>query len=279
MDISMDSITGVPYSPNFLNNLSTNPMVILVLTFVIVLYYSLFASLGDGGQVMDSDGSLLNMEILLWGVFILLVMLNGMSYMFDMDVTASIKNMFSANPEIDIIVDPEDLAGDINGLSSVPEIKISKQVFHVPNNKYAYDDAKAICRAYGGRLATIKEVEDSYNKGADWCGFGWSDGQMALYPTQYDKWAKLQEIKGHEHDCGRPGVNGGYIKNKNVKFGVNCYGYKPQMTKAEQDAMKLSPLYPITKREREFDKKVDYWRGKLGEIAVAPFNHNNWSHL
>jgi hypothetical protein len=36
----------------------------------------------------------------------------------------------------------------------------------------------------------------------------------------------LQKIKGHEHDCGRPGVNGGYIANPLVKFGVNCYGNK-----------------------------------------------------
>ena len=29
---------------------------------------------------------------------------------------------------------------------------------------------------------------------------------------------------GHENDCGRPGVNGGYIANTNAKYGVNCFG-------------------------------------------------------
>jgi hypothetical protein len=31
---------------------------------------------------------------------------------------------------------------------------------------------------------------------------------MALFPTQKETWDKLQKIKGHEHDCGRPGING-----------------------------------------------------------------------
>ena len=29
------------------------------------------------------------------------------------------------------------------------------------------------------------------------------------------------------NNCGRPGVNGGYFDNPNIKFGVNCYGQKP----------------------------------------------------
>ena len=72
---------------------------------------------------------------------------------------------------------------------------MTKQVFHIPDNKYDYDNAKAICNAYGARLATVKEMQEAYDEGADWCSYGWSDGQMALYPTQYDKWAKLQKIK------------------------------------------------------------------------------------
>ena len=105
-------------------------------------------------------------------------------------------------------------------------------------------------------------MQEAHEKGADWCSFGWSDGQMALYPTQYDKWAHLQNIEGHEHDCGRPGINGGYIANPNVNFGANCYGYKPKITDAEADAMAVAPMYPKTQRERAFEKRVDYWKGK-----------------
>ncbi len=278
----MNSITGVPYTTNYLNDVATNPMVIIVLTVVIIAYYALFAGLGmangksAGDVAMSAGKSIVFLEVLLWGVFVLLVLMNGMTYIFSTDITASIKNLFSAQPEIDIVVDQED--GDMSGGDApVPEIMLSKQVFHIPDNKYNYENAKAICNAYGGRLATVKEMQEAYEKGADWCGYGWSDGQMALYPTQYDKWANLQKIKGHEHDCGRPGINGGYISNPNVNFGINCYGYKPKITQEEAEAMKMAPQYPKTMREIEFDKRVDYWKGKLEQIEVSPFNHNNWS--
>jgi len=280
----MNSIMGVPYQTTYWNEIGTNPVVLLVVTVIIIAYYALFATLGVAkGQpaseaAMQAGKGIVFMEVLLWGVFVLLVLINGMTYIFNIDITASIKNLFSATPEIDIIVDPDDLAGDsTDPATTVPEIKLSKQVFHVPGNKYGYEDSKAICRAYGARLATWKEMDQAFNKGADWCSFGWSDGQMALYPTQYDKWAKLQKIEGHEQDCGRPGINGGYIANPNVRFGVNCYGYRPKITQEEAEAMKLAPLYPRTRRERAFDKRVDYWRDNLSEIQVAPFNHNNWS--
>lgn len=284
MDINMNSIMGVPYQTTYWNDIGTNPVVLLVVTVIIIAYYVLFATLGvTKGQsasdaAMQAGKGIVFMEVLLWGVFVLLVLINGMTYIFNIDITASIRNLFSATPEIDIIVDPDDLAGDsTDPITTVPEIKRTKQVFHVPGNKYGYNDSKAICKAYGSRLATWKEMDKAFKKGADWCSFGWSDGQMALYPTQYDKWAHLQKIDGHEHDCGRPGINGGYIANPNVKFGVNCYGYKPKITQEEAEAMKLAPLYPRTRRERVFDKRVDYWRDNLSQIEVAPFNHNNWS--
>ena len=286
MDVNLNSVTGVPYSYTYFNELGTNPTVLIVLSVVIIGYYVLFASLGvaKGAPVGESVGAagkgIVFMEVLLWGVFVLLLLLNGMSYIFNMDITASIKNLFAPVPEIDIVVDPEDIAGDMTDPPApVPELKLEKQVFHVPGNEYGYEDSKAICRAYGGRLATYKEVSDAYDKGADWCSFGWSDGQMALYPTQYDKWTNLQKIEGHEHDCGRPGINGGYIANPNVRFGINCYGYKPKITQDEARLMAASSLYPRTMKDVEFDKRVEYWRNKVPEILVAPFNHNNWSIL
>ena len=281
MEVNLNSITGMPYANTLLNSASVNPTVILVLSVIIIGYYVLFASLGvsNGSSSNSSAGSgMLFVEILLWGVFVVLILLNGMSYIFNVDITASIKNLFSDTPEIDIIVDPDDMAGgQTDQETTVPELKFEKQVFHIPGNKYSYSNSKAVCKAYGGRLATYKEIDKAYDKGADWCSFGWSDGQMALYPTQYDKWEKLQTIKGHEHDCGRPGINGGFIDNKAVRFGINCFGYKPKITENESQLMAETPLYPVTNKEIAFDKKVDYWRDKLPEILVAPFNYNNWS--
>ena len=63
-------------------------------------------------------------------------------------------------------------------------IVTDKQVFNIPGNHYTYDDAKAMCKAYNAELATYDQVEQAYNLGADWCNYGWSDGQMALFPTQ-----------------------------------------------------------------------------------------------
>ena len=100
---------------------------------------------------------------------------------------------------------------------------------------------------------------------------------MALYPTQKKTWQTLQGIKGHEHDCGRPGINGGFIDNPNVRFGINCFGYKPKITQEEQELMENTTPFPKTQKELDFEKKVSDWKMKLPEILVAPFNAKEWS--
>ena len=281
MEVSLNSNNGSPYSYDYLNNIGINPYVLFILIIVVVGYYILFSSLGSSAEPISSGGpsgsGLKILEIILWGLFIVLILLNGMTYIFNTSVTATLKNLFTSTPEVDIVLNTEQ--NDSNPLmpSSVPEITRKPQVFHIPGNKYTFDDSKAICSAYGGRLATYKEMEDSYKDGADWCSFGWSDGQMAFYPTQTEKWTNLQAIEGHEHDCGRPGINGGYIDNPNVRFGVNCFGYKPKISQQEMEQMGNTPLYPKTNKEIDFDKKVDHWRSKLSQITVAPFNNANWS--
>jgi hypothetical protein len=168
------------------------------------------------------------------------------------------------------------------GFESQTESSLAKgsdQVFNIPGNKYRYEDAKAVCSAYGGRLATYNELETAYNDGADWCNYGWSDRQMALFPTQKSTYNNLQNIKGHEHDCGRPGVNGGYIANPMVKFGVNCYGNKPKINKEEQHLMDITTPYPKTQADLVFEQNVSYWKTKLDDILVSPFNYNSWSKV
>jgi hypothetical protein len=285
MDVSLDSLIGVPSSYGYLNDLAANPTVLITIVVIVIAYLALFATLGGGAPAAAAvegagaaSSGLSMLEVLLWAVFVLLVLLNGMSYMFNMNVTASLSNLFSRMPEIDVIVKQEETArAFIPVPSPVPEIKTEKQVFHIPGNLYGYEDSKAICKAYGARLASYGEIDDAYKNGGDWCSFGWSEGQMAFYPTQIAKYDALQSIPGHEHDCGRPGINGGYIGNPNVRFGINCYGNKPEITKQEAVDMAESPLYPPTQSELDFEKKVRRWREKLPSLAVAPFNHDNWS--
>ena len=154
-----------------------------------------------------------------------------------------------------------------------------QEVFNIPSNTHTYEDAKAVCSAYGGRLATYKEVEDAYNSGGEWCNYGWSDGQMALFPTQQTTFDGLQKISGHENDCGRPGVNGGYMSNANLTFGVNCFGRKPEMTKEEEELMATQPHYPLTENDINMEKRVNYWKNNLSQILVSPFNYTSWSKM
>jgi hypothetical protein len=155
-----------------------------------------------------------------------------------------------------------------------------EEVFNISNNLYTYDDAKAVCSAYGARLANYKEIEDAYNRGGEWCNYGWSDGQMAYFPTQQSTWDELQKNPKHKNDCGRPGVNGGFMANPYIKFGVNCYGKKPKPTDRdlqEMDANK-NVVVPKTPEEQELDKKVEFWKENADKLLnVNSFNRDKWS--
>lgn len=276
MDVDMNTILGVP-SMNFLNTNMANPLIISLLVLIIIIYFVLFASLGNNSESMNAPStSKASLEILLWGVFLVIIIINGMNYFLNVNIITSIKNLFSGEPEIDITVERE-TEGQITGTTTVPELKFEKQVYHIPGNKYTFDDAKAVCKAYGNRLANYKEIENAYQNGADWCSYGWSEDQMALFPTQIERWDRLQKIEGHKNDCGRPGINGGYIANPNVRFGVNCYGYRPKITSQEAEMMENIPLFPKTQKELDFQKRVEYWKNKIANIIVSPFNSNNWS--
>jgi hypothetical protein len=265
---------------SYINNLLSNPSVIIILVIVLILYLILFMSLGDSTPTPPSDAVSNSgsgaITIILVAFFVVLVIINGLQYFFGVDIVAKLKNLFTGTPEVDITVDTSRAEA---AKAPVPEILIRPQVFNIPGNDYIYPDAKALCSAYGARLATYKEIEDSYKDGGEWCNYGWSDGQMALFPTQQKTYDELQKIEGHENDCGRPGVNGGYIANPKLKFGVNCYGYKPRMNSTEEELMATEPIYPKTAKDIAMENRVNYWKDKLSEILVSPFNHNTWSRL
>jgi hypothetical protein len=265
---------------DYINNLLSNPSVVIILVVVIIIYIIIFMSLG-GSEITTpsepvSNSSSNTITVILIAFFIILIIINGLQYFFGVDIIAKLKNVFSGNPEVDITVDTSRVQA---AKAPVPEILLRPQVFNVPGNDYVYPDAKALCSAYGARLATYKEIEDSYKDGAEWCNYGWSDGQMALFPTQQKTYDELQKIEGHENDCGRPGVNGGYISNPALKFGVNCYGYKPRITSTEEDLMASEPIYPKTEKDIAMENRVNYWKDKLSEIIVSPFNNDTWSRL
>ena len=282
MNVSYDSVTGIGQNPleyiQMPDSISTNGKLIMlaVLSVTILLYYMIFSTVPGGTGTSGptpSTGGIKLLEVIMWGTFIVLLMINGYQYFFNVNIVASVNDIFSDKPKVDITVQQPD--GDSE--TSVPELRYFKQVFHVPGNEYTYDDAKVVCKAFDARLASYDEVEKAYNGGAQWCSYGWSENQMALFPTQKNTWSRLQKIKGHENDCGRPGVNGGFIANPDVRFGINCYGFKPQITAAEADDMKNASIYPKTLKDLEKQQKVAYWQTKLSDIMVSPFNNDVWS--
>jgi hypothetical protein len=152
-----------------------------------------------------------------------------------------------------------------------------KEVFNVAQNKYNYTDAEPLCKAFGAELATYDQVKDAWQKGADWCNYGWVKGQAAIYPTQQSTFDKLQAgPEGQRMACGVPGVNGGYFDNPEMRFGVNCYGAKP--SENETDAREIMAQNgDLTPEALAYDRKVLSYKSEMGQIPVNPFKPGTWS--
>ena len=286
-------------------NILEKPVVIVTFVFLVVFYmiytyatntsttsydkdyYNVFDSENDVYSFSDNDSvsSGIFAKLIIF-LFILVIIVKGYQIIFNKTITASVNDYFTNNPKVDIHLNRQPTTNittntpllDKFGLQPV-SIKESgiNQVFNVPGNVYTYDNAKALCKAYDGRLATYDEIESAYKKGGEWCNYGWSDGQNVYFPTQEKTYNTLQDIEGHENDCGRPGINGGYIANPEVKFGANCYGKKPIITQDEREIMESTPLYPLNKKDIWFNKKVDYFKTQLNNILLSPFNKQSWS--
>jgi hypothetical protein len=145
------------------------------------------------------------------------------------------------------------------------------EVFYISDNQFTYDDASAVCAAYGTQLATLEQIIDAYNHGAEWCGYGWSAGGMALYPTQKSTWEELQrEVDpGKRTACGRPGVNGGYF-DPSTKFGVNCFGFKPKGD--------FKPPAPVPGTDlSKFRSMVNKFKEMIKSLNLSPYSRQEWS--
>jgi hypothetical protein len=160
------------------------------------------------------------LELLIIGALVALFIITGKRFI---STNTSLSNIFGDTSTISITVDPN---ADINN-SSIPPPTItssepkSSSAYFIPG-QYTYSDSVDVCKKDGATLANIGQIYDAYNKGKEWCQYGWSDEMMILYPTQQTTWEKLK-TEGKDRECGRPGVNGGYTDKLNTKLGVNCY--------------------------------------------------------
>jgi len=258
----------------FIDNIVEARNVMIIIVIIIILYW-LFSktkttSYSDkylGNTVSASNGSGIVQALLI--IFIIVLILFGLlRFFFGIDVFLDYKNIFKKEIKLTAV---EPTKGEKFPVIS----KIISQVFNIPGNNYTYKEAESLCKAYGADLASYSQLEKAYNNGADWCNYGWSQGQMAFFPTQQKTFDELQKIKGHENDCGRPGINGGYMANPYNRYGVNCYGVKPKMTEQEKSLMKLHNTPDNIKIEAD----VNFWKDKIPDILISPFNSNTWSKL
>ena len=254
-----------------INNFASNPFILVVLIGIILVYYLLFAFLGSSGSVgSSSSGGVLFIEAILWGLFILLIFVNGISYFYGVNVITELRSILNGEPEIQI----ETTVDNDISLNNTPTN--NEEVYHIPGNKFTYHDAKAICNAFDGEMATYEQLLDGQNKGSSWCSYGWTKDQLGLYPTSQNTWEKLKQKEGHEYDCGLPGINGGYVSNPHTRLGANCYGIKPKKSELEKNYLDNQELYPKTQKELLFEERVKYWKNRIGNILVMPFNNDNW---
>jgi hypothetical protein len=160
MDLTYNSISGINTDPTiYLKEFvtkngkedvqmtaDTRIYMLIALVVIIIIYGLLFAVLGGGSSGTDSSTGatksigLRFFEVLLWSVFIMLILLNGFQYFFNVNLTTRFVNFFTEKPQLEITMQvPQDEA--------VPTMKFKKEVFNIPDNKYTYHDANAICAA------------------------------------------------------------------------------------------------------------------------------------
>lgn len=234
-------------------------------------------------------------ETVLWVVFMIILFVDFFKYVLGVSIidVLSKLNIWGTHPGFSIdasghLIDASGNQVDASG-NRIPKPTVSyassclanagnptDEVFNVSNNVYTYSDAQAVCNIYGAKLATYDQIEQAYQKGGEWCNYGWSEGQMAFFPTQKSTWTKLQATDNHKNDCGRPGVNGGFIANPYIKFGVNCYGQKPKPTTDDLAKMnaRQNTVYPQTAADIEMEKKLNQWKNT---VSVNSYNNKKWS--
>ena len=260
---------------NFLTNEQNLAIIAMVLIVIsIIVTANLYA-----GSSYDNQGNSLSLWDTIKNIFGLLpaaVELTGDAIGEVVDTTADI-----VDSTVEVIRETTPIVED-RIKDTVRKVTRKKEVFNVDSNDYTYDEAPYVCKALGAKLATYDQVLDAHKKGGHWCNYGWSGNQMALYPTQEKVWKNLQ--KGSERDsCGKPGVNGGYFENRQLKFGVNCYGYKPKPDPAKivyhNDGAKIQSTEQQEEKMIE-DEMLNRFKqmAKDGKLEVRPFSGKKWSN-
>jgi hypothetical protein len=288
MELNIDNINNVPSSEkNLIYNVFKNVKVSVVgiLVIVVIIYVAMFLTLGKGNGDGSSTGrnivsSLLELFLWILLIYIVYISIKGPDRS-GVDFKARLNNLWGseiADLSVDVDLSSSQILDGKPRLTekkSHPEKQSASEVFHITGNSFTYEQAKEACDLYGARLATYEEIEKAYDNGANWCSYGWSEDQMAFFPTQLKVYNELKTLKGHENDCGRPGINGGFIQNPSVKFGANCYGKKPKAKSNDMEYMHRINHTPSP--YVDVDEKKEDKTQKLNNYTVSSFNKDKWS--
>lgn len=274
---TIDTIgTKISDSLKTFKNFADNPFSIFaVILFIVLLYSSVYLVRIPMTPELKPFSIMIIENIALLMIVVLLIF-DFFKYILDIDLL----NYAFEESKIISTPSPSPTATAMKPTATSPPQ--TDEVFNIRNNLYTYNEAQEVCSIYGAKLATYDQIEKSYNEGGEWCNYGWSEGQMALFPTQKSTWTKLQTSDKSKNACGRPGVNGGYIKNKNVRFGVNCYGKKPKPSDHESALMaaNATPNIPMSAADKAMKSKMDMLKKNANKFLVLnSFNRNKWSEL
>lgn len=237
------------------NNTSLFSTFIFMICYKVVFFFLPFST----GKPL----SLLFIEFVTWLLFTTLLIHNFLKFFLNIDLP---NHFFDLNVTKSI-THPDETQTTIKPSEE-------EEVFNISGNAYTFDDAQAVCKVNNARLATYDEIETAYTDGAEWCNYGWSADQMAFFPTQKKTWDELQKNDTAKHSCGRPGVNGGYFQNPNIKFGANCFGVKPAANATALSALN-EQHFPKTEGDKTIEEKAALW--KDGSSNISAFNKKKWS--
>lgn len=219
---------------------------------------------------------------LILGTVLITVVIYGISFLYGQYQFYSIQSKTKTIVENDEII-PSPTIRPIQNNQTIPK----EEVFNISSNVFTYSEAEPVCKAFNSKLASLREVKEAHQSGANWCNYGWSEDQMALFPIQQSYYDQLQ--KGPEKQrmvCGRPGINGGFFADDQLRFGINCYGKKPLQRDIDryfQKAMQENRFVDDEEEKTEqqlFEEKVQKQvEDNKDSIIILPFNNSNWSVL
>ena len=110
-------------------------------------------------------------------------------------------------------------------------VKREPEVFNVVDKTGAYKftkkEAEKVCKDLGAKVATVEQVTDAFNYGADWCSWGHTTTDP-VYPMQRTNMPGCNNLPN-------PSLNrmNGFDENNSGnwnkgQYGVHCYGNKPE---------------------------------------------------